>query len=286
MNSHLSYLFTNAIRNFFQTEEEKTEIPINQQTNFIETYSNNLIKFVYNPIPKITKQFSENNLYRFDIIRNRTFTSNIYDVICYDSRQIIMYFVTKQNPFKKKKSFDIFLNYNFNLPISNILYQNIISEIFSFLPRQFNKIHKNGLYIGSIETDWNYKYFNLNIDESKLPIKHNKLYSKNIYSAEQCFYPILIENALPQIKKTKIFMNNIFKITNIRPIWDEELQIYTLRDYGRIKNTSTKNTSFVDEYHNKIAIFGRLEFEDEYVLDFKNMSLIQAVSLAITCLQK
>ena len=95
MNSHLSYLFTNAIRNFFQTEEEKTEIPINQQTNFIETYSNNLIKFVYNPIPKITKQFSENNLYRFDIIRNRTFTSNIYDVICYDSRQIIMYFVTK-----------------------------------------------------------------------------------------------------------------------------------------------------------------------------------------------
>jgi hypothetical protein len=284
----MNYL-RNAIRNFSQTEEEKTEIPINQQTKFIETYSNNLINFVYKSVPKIIEQFSKNNLYRFDIIRNRTLTTNIYDVICHDSRQIIMYFVIKQNPLKKKKKFDIFLNYNFNLPVSNILYENIILEIFSFLPRQFNKTHKNGLYIGSVETDWNYKYFNLNIDESKLPIKHNKLYSKNIYSAEQYFYPnsILMENYLPQIKETKIFMNNnMTHTTNIRPIWNEELQIYTLRDYGRIRNTSTKNTSFVDKYYNKIAIFGRSEFEDEYVLDFKNMSLIQAVSLAITCLQK
>ena len=42
----------------------------------------------------------------------------------------------------------------------------------------------------------------------------------------------------------------------------------------------------IRKVNNIIAIFGRLEFEDEYVLDFKNMSLIQAISLAITCLNK
>ena len=99
----MNYL-RNAIRNFSQTEEEKTEIPINQQTKFIETYSNNLINFVYKSVPKIIEQFSKNNLYRFDIIRNKTLTTNIYDVICHDSRQIIMYFVIKQNPLKKKKN--------------------------------------------------------------------------------------------------------------------------------------------------------------------------------------
>lgn len=296
--SNLVHMFTGVIdyqpiREFFQKIEKKKETPINNQTNFIETYSNNLIKFVYNSIPTITEQFSENNLYRFDIIKNRTFTTNIYDVICYDTRQIIMYFVEHKNIFKKEKIYDIFLNYNFNFPISNVLYPEIISQIYSFLPRQFNKKHKNGYYIGSIITDWHYNYFKLNLDESQLFNKNSKFNSKNIYSAKQYPYPnpILFEVSLPQIKKTKIFFqeNNtkLFKLGNIRPIWDNILQIYTLPVYGRIKHTSDQNTVFVDKNEEIFVIFGCLEFKDEYTLDFKHpISLIQAISIAITCLNK
>ena len=291
MNSHLSYLFTSAmnfksIRNFFKTEEKKKKIPINQQTKFIETYSNNLINFVYKSVPIRT----DDDKYKFNIYKHAKFNKNIYDIVCYDSQQIVAYFIQTKSYYKKIKTFDIFLNYNFNLPKSNILYPNLILHIYSFLPKQFNKTHKNGTFIGSIQTDWNYQNFILNVDNSNLC--KNKIITNYLYNAKQYIYPNLTleEHYTRPIKKTEISIRNnnqkTLAITNIRPEWDEELQIYTFQNWGRIRAKSTKNTQFVDKNNNIIAIFGRLEFEDEYVLDFKNMSLIQAISLAITCLNK
>lgn len=264
---------------------EKKKIPINQQTKFIETYSNNLTNFVYKSVPNRT----DDDKYKFNIYRHFRINKNIYDVVCYDSQQIVAYFILTKNYFRKQKTFDIFLNYNFILPKSNILYPNLISHIYSFLPKQFNKTHKNGTFIGSIQTDWNYQNYVLNIDNSNLD--KNKSTTNYLYNAKQYIYPDLTleEHYTRPIKKTEININNNQKtlsIKNIRPEWDEELQIYIHRDWGRIKAKSPKNTEFIDENNNIIAIFGRLEFENEYLLDFKNMSLIQAISLAITCLNK
>ena len=275
----------NYYYSFYELPKKKKKIPINQQTKFIETYSNNLTNFVYKSIPNRT----DDDKYKFNIYRHFRINKNIYDVVCYDSQQIVAYFILTKNYFRKQKTFDIFLNYNFILPKSNILYPNLISHIYSFLPKQFNKTHKNGTFIGSIQTDWNYQNFVLNIDNSNLD--KNKSTTNCLYNAKQYIYPDLTleEHYTRPIKKTEININNNQKtlsIKNIRPEWDEELQIYIHRDWGRIKAKSPKNTEFIDENNNIIAIFGRLEFENEYLLDFKNMSLIQAISLAITCLNK
>lgn len=162
-----------SIRNFFKTEEKKKKIPINQQTKFIETYSNNLINFVY----------------KSNLCKNKIITNYLYNAKQY-------------------------------------IYPNLTLE----------------------------EYYTRPIKKTEISIRNNN-------------------------QKT-------LTITNIQPEWDEELQIYTFKNWGRIRAKSTKNTQFVDKNNNIIAIFGRLEFEDEYVLDFKNMSLIQAISLAITCLNK
>ena len=97
---------------------EKKKIPINQQTKFIETYSNNLTNFVYKSIPNRT----DDDKYKFNIYKHFRINKNIYDVVCYDSQQIVAYFILTKNYFRKQKTFDIFLNYNFILPKSNILY--------------------------------------------------------------------------------------------------------------------------------------------------------------------
>ena len=93
----------------------------------------------------------------------------------------------------------------------------------------------------------------------------------------------------PRYFGLEIFQNNeIHKLENLKPEWNNELDCYCLNFYGRVKKASAKNfqIAYPDDGDNIILQHGKVT-RDEFNIDFREpMNFVYAFAVSLISIGK
>ena len=264
--------------------------------NLIENLSKDLIKFIYHPVEQ---NLNDDFFVHFNIIKKKHKSQkNIYQMICTEKNEIIMYFVETSSFFGKKKKISIYLNYTY-INLQHHLISDLENLVNEFVGINFNNTAKNGILIGVVETDTWFENFILVTNTSKLckNLKQKSLYLATQKRTEKRKIPGIFSKewfkncVCSDIKQTKVFLNTLdtnelISLIGKEPIWNDGVNAYVLNFHGLVKEASVKNSISVDKDGNELVRFRKVS-KNLYSLNIKTpISLIQGKCMAITCIYK